>query len=101
MKLSLKILGVTILCIICFVFGLLYGERNYYKSVTEGFVKISELLISDQSRHVHLLIRTFDNYESSTFEAKEELKKLIAMKYTRKERFKGVFGGSYGGESEL
>ena len=84
-----------------FMVGTLFGERDYYKAVTEGFVKLPELLVSEQSMNVHLLIRIFEDYEKSPSSAKDKLKRIIAMKYTHKDRFKGIWGESTGDESQL
>ena len=69
--------------------------------MTKGFATISDLVESEKSLHVGTLIRFYKKYEDSPVKAKEELKRLIAMKYVRKERFKNAFGESYGTEDEL
>lgn len=96
-----KLLIIVIVVIFSFLAGTLFADKQYYKSVTEGFVKISETLTSNLAYDSFALIRFYKKNEESPGEAKEYLKRIILMKYTHEDRFVSVFGQRIGGEDSL
>ena len=90
-----------LLSVLIFVQGYLLGEKAHYKSMIDELLVTQDMYVSDQSMEVNLLTRIYKNYESSPSMAKEELKRYIAMKYTKKEQFKYFDSAPFTAESGI
>jgi hypothetical protein len=96
-----KIIYVLILCGLSFWAGKQFADTSKYNDVIEGYITFSDVLISNKNIEVISLIRFYKQNEKSPEEAKEYLKRIIAMRYTRPERYKNAIGSSYGAEFNL
>lgn len=79
----------------------MFADKSYFQKVIESHVIFSDVLISNKEIEVISLIRFYKMNERSPEEAKDYLKRTIAMRYTPPQRYQNGLGKNYGAEFNL